>query len=283
MAIYKRYNTRKRKINRGLILWLCAILAIFAATAIVGYALGKRAEGAESYLTADTAHPTDPETIDPLTERVMRAEYVSPKELAKFANDDPFVYASTWLYRDGEATFATAIDEKLEKDVAKLPSIDAFGIEAGTSGLFAVRSIYADEAVREILATYEKALLAEYAATALSEIVLVFERMDAELMDGAFALADTLPHGAVLCVPYSLLKEDFAARFFSEATERGYTLALLADANTKKTFAADIEDYAFSFTRYQLRLVLSGEDASLLDTMREKNLLSYQFISERED
>lgn len=283
MAIYKRYNTRKRKINRGLILWLCAILAIFAVTAIVGYVLGKRAEGAESYLTADTAQPTDPETIDPLTERVMRAEYAEPKDLAKFVNDDPFIYASTWLYRDGEATFATAVDAKLGKDIAKLPSVDAFGIEAGTSGLFAVRSIYADEAVREILATYEKALLAEYARAALSEIVLVFESMDADRMDDAFALADTLPHGAVLCVPYALLKEDFAARFFSEATERGYMLALMADASTANTFAADIEDYAFSFTRYQLRLVLEGKDAALLDVMREKNLLSYQFTSERKD
>lgn len=283
MAIYKRYNTRKRRINRGLLLWLCAILAVFILTAIIGYTLGKRAEGAQSYLPAATAHPTDAETLDPLIERVMRAEYVAPKALAKFTHADPFVYASTWLYRDGNATFATSVDEKLGKDVSKLPSTDAFGIEAGTSGLFAVRSIYADEAVREIVTIYEKALLAEYAKTLLSEIVLVFERMDVSLMEDAFALADSLPHSAVLCVPYSLLKEDFAARFFSEATERGYMLALMTDSKTKKTFAADIEDYAFSFTRYQLRIVLSGSDAILLDTMHKKNLSSYQFTSERED
>ena len=283
MAIYKRYNTRKKRLNRGLLIWCLCILAVFAVTAIIGYTLGQRAEGVEGHLPAESIRPTDAETIAPLTERVMRAEYVEPSKLSAFRNDDPFVYASTWIYRNGEATFATAVGAGLGKDVKKLPSADAFNIEAGTSGLFEVRSVYADENVREILSAYEKALLAEYAASGLSEIVLVFSRMDASCMDAAFALADTLPHGAVLCVPYALLKDAFAARFFSEATTRGYTLALQADTTTAETFATDMEDYAFSFTRYQLRLVLTGEQAALLDAMREKNLLSYQFTSPKKD
>ncbi len=281
MAIYKRYNTRKKRINRALLIWIGAILVIFTATAIFGYALGKRAEGAGSYLPTDTAAPSGGDTIEPLVERVMRAEYVAPTALAKFVHDDPFVYASTWLYKDGAVAFATEVERALGADVHKLPSLDAFSIDAGVSGMFAVRSLYAEENVREILFAYETALLCEYASTALREIVLVFERMDMSLAESAFSLADALSQKPVLCLPYAFLKEEFAPRFFTEATERGYTLALMADSSTKKTFATDIEDYAFFFTRYQLRLLLEGKDAALLDTMREKNLLSYQFISPR--
>lgn len=283
MAIYKRYNTRKKRVNRALVIWICSILVIFAATAILGYALGKRAEGAGSYLPEGTAAPLGGDTIDPLVERVMRAEYVAPKDIAKFTHDDPFVYASTWLYLDGEATFATEVDRALGKDVRSLPATEALAIEAGTSGMFAVRSIYAEENVRDILFAYEEALLAEYAASPLRETVLVFERMDVSLMEDVFALAQTLPQRPVLCLPYAFLREELAPRFFTEATERGYTLALLADGSTKKTFAADMEDYAFFFTRYQLRLLLEGSAAELLTVMEEKNLLSYQFVSPRED
>ena len=278
MAIYKRYNTRKRKINRALLLWIAAILLIFAITAVIGYALGKRAAGAESYLPTVTVPTHEDESVAPIAKSTIHAEYVPPESLAAQTGDEPDTTLSTWIYRDGAATFVTAVDAGLGKDVSTLP---AFTASAKTSGLFAVRSIYADASVREILFTYETALLAEYAGTGLSEIVLVFERMDAETMSDAFALADTLPQGAVLCVPYALLHSEFAPRFFSEATERGYTLALLADADTAKTLAADTEDYAFSFTRYQLRLLLEGKDAALLDILQEKDLLNYQFISPR--
>lgn len=283
MPIYKRYNTRKRHIPRAVWVSAAVILTVFLLTVILGYSLGKRAEGAESHLPTETGTPTHSDTIDPLVERVMRAEYVAPEKIAKFQSDDPFVYASTWIYRDGSAAFATEVERALGKDVKKLPSTDSFAIEAGTSGMFAVRSLYAEENVREILLAYERALLAEYAASPLRELVLVFERMDLSLMEDAFALADTLPQKPVLCLPYAFLGEELAPRFFTEATERGYTLALMANKQTRKTFAEDIEDYAFFFTRYQLRLLLEGKDASLLDIMHEKNLLSYQFISPREE
>lgn len=282
MAIYKRYNMRKRRVHRGLWIWAGAMLLVFLLTAILGYALGKRAEGAESHLPPDTAPAIGGDTIDPLVERVMRAEYVQPAAVAKFSAEDPYIYASTWLYRDGNATFSTEVERALGRDVKDLPSLRSLDIAAGTSGLFAVRSLYAEENVRPILRAYEEALLREYAASPLRETVLVLARMDLGLMEDTFALADILPQKPVLCLPYAFLSSEFAPRFFTEATERGFALALLADADTRKHFAEDIEDYAFFFTRYQLRLVLEGKDAALLDVMREKNLLSYQFVSERE-
>ena len=45
--------------------------------------------------------------------------------------------------------------------------------------------------------------------------------------------------------------------------------------------AAAIEDYAFYFTKYNLRLVLEGSEESLLDVLRAKSLQSYQFCSAR--
>lgn len=281
MAIYKRYNTRRRHVPRAV--WVSAgiVLVVFLLTAAVGYALGERAKGAQSYLPEGAPPVVGGDTIEPLVERVMRAEYAAPEKIASFQNENPFVYASTWIYKDGSATFATEVDRALGKDVKKLPGTEAFAIEAGTSGMFAVRSLYAEAHVREILSAYETALLAEFAASPLRETVLVFERMDLSLMEGAFALAATLPQKPVLCLPYAFLGDELAPRFFTEATERGYTLALMADATTQRTFAADIEDYAFFFTRYQLRLLLEGKDASLLDIMQRKNLLSYQFVSPR--
>lgn len=283
MAVYKRYNTRKRRIPRFVWVCICIVLTVFLLTAILGHALGKRAEGAGSYLPEGTSPVVGGDTIEPLVEHVMRAEYVPPERIAAFQSDDPFVYASTWIYREGSATFATEVERALGKDVQKLPKTASFAIEAGTSGMFAVRSLYAEEHVRDILRTYEEALLAEFAASPLREIVLVFERMDLSVMEDAFALAEALPQKPVLCVPYAFLSAELAPRFFTEATERGYTLALMADSQTRKTFARDIEDYAFFFTRYQLRLLLTGKDAALLETMREKNLLSYQFVSAREE
>lgn len=283
MAIYKRYNTRKRRLNRTVLACILTLAVVFAATAIFGAILGNRAEGLQSHLPTETSPTNEGVSIDPLQEHAVHAEYAEPAALAAFTSDDPDAIASTWIYRDGSATFHTAVDAGLGKDVGKLPSVDAFSVPTGCSGVFAVRSIYADAAVRDILYTYETALLNEYAATSLSEVVLLFERMDADTMADAFSLADSVQKSVVLCVPYAVLHSEFAPRFFSEATERGYALALLADADTKKTLTTDTEDYAFSFTRYQLRLVLEGKDADLVTVLAEKDLLNYQFISPREN
>lgn len=280
MAIYKRYNARKKKVRWGVILWVLFLLAAFAATVALGHYLGEKAEGGESLLPSVSGNSGAGETITPLAERIMRGEYVEPTALASFATDDPFTYASTWLYRGGTANFATETDRKLGKDVSALPSPTALHIEAGATALFEVQSVYADEQVREVITAYETALLAEFAAAEPSEIVLVFDKFDAECRDRVFAYAKAVG-GAVLCVPYSILTSEDCARFFSEAVDAGLTVALRVTDLTPEQLAADIEDYGFYFTRYELRLVLNGSDEQLLDVLREKNVLNYQFCSPR--
>lgn len=280
MAIYKRYNTRKKKIHWGWILWTLLILAVFAATVVLGHYLGEKAKDGESLLPAASGSPGDNETITPLAERIMRGEYVEPTALAAFTTDDPFTYASTWLYHDGTANFAVETDRKLGRDVSALPALTAFSIDAGTTGLFEVQSVYADEQVRDVIAAYESALLAEFAAAQPSEIVLVFDKLDAEFKDRIFAYAKSVS-GAVLCVPYAILGDENCARFFSEAGDAGLSVALRVTDLTPEQLAADIEDFAFYFTRYELRLVLDGSDEALVDVLREKNALNYQFCSPR--
>ncbi len=282
MAIYKRYNARKKKIRPGIILWVLFIVAVFAATVALGHYLGEKAKGGENLLPSVTGYLGDNETITPLAERILRGEYVEPSALAAFTTDDPFTYASTWLYKGSAAGFATETDRKLGRDVSALPPLSAFSIEAGTTGLFEVQSVYADAQVREVIAAYEAALLAEFAAAQPSEIVLVFDRLDAECYDRVLAYAKSVG-GTVLCVPYSILFSEDCARFFSEAGGAGLSIALRVTDRTPEQLAADIEDYAFYFTRYEPRLILSGSDASLLDVLREKNALNYQFCSPRVD
>lgn len=280
MAIYKRYNTRKKRVRWGVIVWVLCILAVFAATVALGSYLGKKAESGESYLPLATGNNADSETITPLAERVMHGEYVSPEELASFTAADPFTYASTWLYRDGETIFATDTDAKLGKDTSALPVLSTFDIEAGTTGLFAVQSVYADEQVRDVITAYENALLTEFTEKGPSELVLLFEQIDAECRDRIIAFAKSAGN-AVLCVPYSILHSEDCARFFSEAAEAGFCIALRAEGLTAEQLAADIADYSFYFTRYELRLVLSGSDEHLIEVLRENNALNYQFTSPR--
>lgn len=281
MAIYKRYNTRKKKVRWGVILWLLFLLAVFAATVVLGSYLGQKATGNENLLPPVTGGNGDGETITPLVERIMRGEYAEPSALASFTTDDPFTYASTWLYTDGKAAFATETDRKLGKDVASLPSLSAFGIEAGTTALFSVNSIYADEQIRDVLIAYESALLAEFEAAKPDEIVLVFDRFDLTCKDSVFAFAKQITGGTVLCVPYSTLQSEDSARLLAEASDLGFSLALRAKDISPEQLANDIEDYAFYFTRYELRLVLDGNEEALVDVLREKNTLNYQFCSLR--
>lgn len=280
MAIYKRYNTRKKKIRWGVILWVLLLLAVFSMTVAFGHYLGKKAEGGESLLPSVTNSPGDNETIAPLAERILRGEYVEPAALAAFTTEDPFTYASTWIYRDGAATFATETDRLLGRDVSSLPALSAFSISAGTTALFEVQSVYADEQIREVITSYETALLTEFAAAGPSEIVLVFDTLNTECKDRIFAFTKA-QSGALLCVPYSILESEDCARFFSEARDMGLSVALRVQDLSPEQLLADIEDYAFYFTRYELRLVLAGSDEALVDVLREKNILNYQFMSPR--
>ena len=281
MAIYKRYTTRRKKFPIGSILWVLFILTVFAATVALGHALGEKAEGGEDLLPTVSGNAGDNEIIAPLAERVLRGEYVEPEALASFTTDDPFTYASTWLYRDGTPRFATETDAKLGKDVSLLPSLSAFSIEAGTTALFEVRSVYADEQIREVITAYETALLAEFAAAEPSEIVLVFHTLDAAYTPRIFDFAKAHAENAVLCVPYSVLQSEDCARFFAEAADAGLTVALRVGTLTPEQLAADIENFSFYFTRYELRLVLDGSAEALTDVLREKNVLNYQFCSPR--
>ncbi len=281
MAIYKRYNTRKKNIRWGVIVWILCILAVFAGAAVLGHYLGEKAKGGEDLLPVVSGNVGDTETIAPLAERILHGEYVAPPALATFTASDPFTYASTWFYKDGAACFATETDKKLGKDVASLPPLSAFAIEAGTTALFAVHSVYADAQIREIITAYEMSLLAELQSAQPSEIVLVFQTLDTECSDRIFDFARSISGNTVLCVPYSILQSADCARFFSEAADAGLSLALRATDLTAEQLAKDIEDYAFYFTRYELRLALDGDAEKLIDVLREKNALNYQFCSER--
>ena len=283
MAIYKRYNTRKKRFSIGWLVWGLFLAAVFCAAVLLGWHLGEKAAGGEDLLPSVSGGVGDSETITPLAERILRGEYVEPHELKSFTTEAPFTYASTWLYREGSACFATETDRKLGRDVSALPALSTFAIEAGTTALFSVKSVYADAQIRPILHAYETSLLAEFAAAGPSEIVLVFDRLDAECRQDIFAFATGALENAVLCVPYSVLESEDHARFFAEAAEAGLTVALLAEGLSAEQLAADIEHFSFYFTRYELRLVLDGKDAALLSTLRENNVLNYQFCSPRAD
>ncbi len=278
MAIYKRYNTRRKKINLGIIIWAVAMVCVLALTALLGAYLGRRAEGSESYLGVDGSFGDRSETLASVIPHVMQAVYVAPNDLAGFTSEDASLYASTWLYRDGEVCFASEVANALGADTSDKPSRDAFGVSVPVSGMFEVGSVYASDAVRGVLFEYEKALLGELAKSGPDETVLVYRDLNEEnltaVADNAAALG-----GGVIAVPYGALYESYFARFLGAATEKGFTLALMADGVSAEQLANDIEDYAVYFTRDFMRLMLDGDDAELLTVLREKNILNYQFYS----
>ncbi len=278
MAIYKRYNTRKKKINYPLIIWACCILLVFAVTVAVGAYLGKAAEGGVSYVTGDASSEGDGETLASVIPHIMQAVYVEPDKLADFTAEDTTLYASTWIFRDGESCFATEVEKALGKDTKKKPLLGSLAISSPVSGMFEVGSLYSAENVRGILAEYEKAVLSELSASGPDEVVLVFNELTEENYSDVISLAGELC-GGVISVPYEALYEGFFVRFLSLASENGFTTALMADRVSPEQLATDIEDYAVYFTRDFMRLMISGKDAALADVLREKNVLNYQFYS----
>ena len=281
MAVYKRYDQRRRRAVRNFCIWLCAVLTVFALTALLGAYLGRRADTTSPVHSFSMTEDLGGETISPIAEHIVHGEFVEPEALAAFSGgDDPYAHASVWLYKDGAPTFATETDAKLGRDTAALPPVST--LAAGNiTGLFAVRSVYADAQIRDVLYTYECALLAEYAGAGIGEITLVFDRLDTDCLDDILRLADACPGAVALCVPFGTLYSDACTDFFTAAGRGGRAVALRAGGISGEQLAAAIEDYAFYFTKYNLRLVLEGSEESLLDVLRAKSLQSYQFCSAR--
>lgn len=278
MAIYKRYNTRRKRINYPLIIWACAILVIFVLTALFGAYLGSRAEGGESYIGGDTHPSGEGETLASVIPHVMQAVYFAPDDLGDVSLEDTSLYVSTWIFKDGESSFATEIERLLGKKVDKKPSLGSLAISSPVSGMFEVRSLYSENAIKGILAEYERAVLSELAASGLDETVLVFGEVTDENYGDVINYAKTLG-GGVISVPYTTLYEEYFVKLISLASEAGFTVALMADRLGAEQLALDIENYAVYFTRDFIRLMISGKDASLADVLREKNVLNYQFYS----
>lgn len=281
MAVYKRVNTRRRRTVRNVLLWLAAILLIFGATVAFGAYLGRRAETAPAPHGFGAASDLAGETAAPIAEHIVHGEYTEPSALTAFDDGgDPYAHASLWLYKDGKSAFATETDKKLGQEVSSLPALSLLAA-ANTAGLFEVRSIYADAQVREVLYAYENALLDEFCASGVGEVTLVFSRLDADCLADVLDMAAARRGAVTLCVPISVLGSESCAKFFTAASENGYTVSLCAGGIGADALAQCVEDYAFYFTKYSLRLVLEGSEEALLDVLREKTLLSYQFCSAR--
>lgn len=281
MAIFKRYNTRKRRTNWSIVLWILGILTVFAATATVGYILGEKAEGGETLLPSATNSHADGITIAPLAERSVHGEYAEPDDISDFTSDDPLALVSTWLYRNGVSLFATETDRLLGQATDGAATLSEFNIDAATSGFFEVSCVYADDKVRSIIETYERSLIDEF-SSGPDEIVLVFNNITSENYEDILDFAESVNATKLLCVPYTLLKDELCARFFSEAAEKQLTVALMANDLREKQLIEDIENFAFYFTKYNVRLVLLGTDDYLLDILQENNIFNYQFYSPRE-
>ncbi len=278
MAIFKRYNTRKKRTHYGLILWILGILAVFIITAIIGYTLGQKAEGGENLLNSEESSPQNGITIAPLAERSVHGEYRAPRDILKFTSADPLAVVSSWLYKDKKAMFKNETDKLLGKDVSSLAGLDNFDTEYATSGFFEISCVYEDEKVRSIIETYERTLISEF-KSGPDEIILVFNNVTEENYKDILNFAKSVPETTLICVPYSLLKDELCARFFSEAAENRLTVTLMVKNLKEKQLRADIENFAFYFTKYNVRLLLSGDDANLLDILSENNILNYQFYS----
>ena len=278
MAVYRRYNTRRKKINYPLIIWAASIITVLIITAVIGNALGNRAADKEDYYMGEDQHGGNSETLASVIPHIMQALYVEPKNLASFKTEDPSLYASTWLYKDGGACFASEVAQKLGENVSKLPKLDASLVSAPVSGMFEVASVYTDENVKNIIFEYEKALISEFTAYGPDEIVLVYNTLTLENIDSIISNAKALS-GAVISVPYTALYEDFFVKFLSAASENGFTVALKVEKLKSDDLKRDIDDYAVYFTRDFLRLMLPGSAAGLTDVLREKSLLNYQFYS----
>ena len=109
----------------------------------------------------------------------------------------------------------------------------------------------------------------------------MFDRLDSDCLEDVLRLASACPGAVALCVPFDTLASDVCTDFFTAAGAKGWSVALRAGGIRAEALAESIEDYAFYFTKYSLRLVLEGSEEGLLDVLREKSLQSYQFCSAR--
>ena len=276
MAIYKRYNTRRKKLDGRIIFPVLIVLAVFALTVLLGLYLGNKASGGEALYTGtdDAVHNGD--VLAPLSEKSVCGEYVEPEKLSKFVAESEEIWASTWIYKDGKTLFATETARKLGEGTKGLPSIKSFDISCGTLGLFEVSGIYSDEAVKGIISEYERTLLCEFADSGLDEAVLVFRDVTTENYKTALEFASSVKGAKSVCVPYTMLESQ---EFFSEANERGLPVALLANGVKAEQLESDIEKYSFYFTKYNIRLVLSAKDKALTEVLGRHTVLNYQFYS----
>ena len=258
MAIYKRYNTRRKKLDARIVFPVVIVLAVFALTVLLGLYLGNKARGGETLYTGELDAVHNGDVLAPLSEKSVCGEYVEPEKLAKFSAENEEIWASTWLYKGGKALFATNTARKLGEDTKGLPQTKSFDIDAGTLGLFEVSGIYSDEEVKGIISEYERALLLEFSESGLDEAVLVFKEVTSENYKSALEFASSVKGAKVVCVPYAMLESQ---EFFSAAAERGLPVALLADGVKAEQLESDIEKYAFYFTKYNIRLVLSDDNS----------------------
>ncbi|MBQ8836242.1 MAG: hypothetical protein IJ002_01880 [Clostridia bacterium] len=277
MAIYKRYNTRRKKVSARVVVPLVCIAIVFALTVWLGAYLGNKASGGEPLYTGKATDDGESGVLAPLSEKSIHGEYVLPDDLAEYVAPDEDTWASTWLYANGEACFATDTDAMLGRDTHGLPTLASFDIDCGTTGLFEVTCVFADDLVKDIITEYERALICEFLASGLDEAVLVFEDVTEENYKDALDFAENISGAAVVCVPYEMLRSQ---EFFSAAAEKGLTLALMADGVKAAELESDIETYAFYFTKYNLRIVLSNNDTELAEILSANTLLNYQFKGE---
>lgn len=281
MAIFKRYNTRKKRIHWGFILWLLGILVVFIITALIGNHLGNKAKGGKDLTPQKDTVTHDGLTAAPIADGSIHGEYADPEDIASFTSDDSSAVVGTWLYKDGKAAFKTETDTLLEKDVKDLPSLSAFDTEVGTYGLFEVSAVYADAKVYDIIASYETSLINEFTANGPNEIILVFTHVDSENYESIIDFASQHSKNKLVCIPYETLREEYCSRLFASAADKHVTVTLMVDNLKSKQLREDIETFAFYFTRYNMRLLLPGESAHLLDVLAENNVLNYQFYSQR--
>lgn len=276
MAIYKRYNTHRKKIDRRIVISLSVIVTVFILTVLLGLHLGKKAEDSQPLYTGQVQENADGETLAPITEKSVLGEYVAPEKLKDFTADNINVFASTWLYRNGKTPFATETDKKLGNNTKGLVPLDVLNTERGVLGLFEVKGLYSDEQIKGVITEYELSLINEFAECGTREIVLVFQETTEENYKAALEFVEKTNSVTMICVPYTMLGSQ---EFFSAAADKGIAVALITDKLTEEQLESDINTYAFYFTKYNIRLVLSEKERGLVDILKKHTVLNYQFYS----
>ena len=79
MAIYKRYNTRRKKLDARIVFPVVAVAAVFLLTVLFGLYLGNKAKGVEPLYTGTNDIANVGDVLAPLSEKSVRGEYVAPE------------------------------------------------------------------------------------------------------------------------------------------------------------------------------------------------------------